>query len=241
MANKYRDIRYKWLDEKGFNVLADEQQLTYADSLFAPVNEAQAVFCEAKAGTGKTTLAVLAGVYEVEAGVYDKIIYVRNAIPIRDQGFLPGDLDDKQLVYMRPLIKAMDKVQPGLFDYWSATNPMRKEIPRVEATTTSYIRGDDWNRAFVILDEVQSMDLEEIQGVYTRCNDDCKVVSIGSLRQNDNRKLKRYAGLTPFEVYMKHFEDKPVAYHTLSTVYRGWFADFSDDVQDTINKLEAQQ
>jgi predicted ribonuclease YlaK len=239
MANKYRDIRYKWLEERGFNVLADEHQLAYVKSLFAPVNEVRAVFCEAKAGTGKTTLAVLAGVYEVEAGTYDKIIYVRNAIPIRDMGFLPGDVDDKQEPYMAPLIQAMDRAQPGLFDFWSKSvvSP-----PKVFATTTAYTRGITWERAFVILDEAQNFDLEELRAVYTRVTDDCKVVTTGSLRQNDNRKQKRYAGFTPMEVYMKHFDCKDyVRYHTLVRNYRGDFADYSDDVDETIRRLENKE
>lgn len=243
MANKFKDIRHKWLDEKGFNVLADDLQREYVDSLFAPVDEVQAVFCEAKAGTGKTVLATLAGVYEVEAGHYDRIIYVRNAIPIREQGFLPGDLQNgKELPYMKPLISAMDKVQPGLFTFWSTAQPKEQ---KVITTTTSYIRGDDWSNSWVILDESQSFDLEELQTVYTRCNDSCKIVTIGSLRQNDNRKQRKYAGHTPLEVYMEHFkhmpnEDREIRYHTLETVYRGAFADYADDVQDTVDRLNKE-
>jgi predicted ribonuclease YlaK len=236
MGRKYRDIRYKWLEERGYNVLADEHQLAYVESLFAPVNEVQAVFCEAKAGTGKTTLAVLVGAYEVEKGTYDRIIYLRNAIPIRDQGFLPGGINAKEEPYMRPLVEAMDHVQPGLYDRWVSDSP-----PKVWATTTSYIRGLTWERSFVILDEAQSFDLIEFQTAYTRVTDTCKVVTIGSLRQNDNRNSKRYAGLTPFELYMEHFRDKPVAYHTLERVYRGWFADYADDVYETIRRLEEER
>lgn len=156
MSIKDSDIRWKWLKERGFSLYKDEYQRKYMQSLWAPLNEAQAVFCEAKAGTGKTTL---------------------------------------------------------------------------------YAKGVNWDKAFVIIDEAQNFDLDELQTVLTRCSDNCKVVLIGSIRQNDNRKVRKYNGLTPFEVYMKHFEDKPVAYHTLVTNYRGWFSDHADNVGETVDKL----
>jgi PhoH-like ATPase len=205
-------------------------------SLWSPVDQIQAVFCEGKAGTGKTTLAVLAGAYEVETGVYDRIIYLRNAIPIRDIGFLPGDVNDKELPYMLPLINTLDMVQPGLFDKWSRGD--KREVPKVEATTTAFTRGLTWKKAFIILDEAQNYDLEELQTVYTRCSDCCKVVTLGSLRQNDNRKVKHIAGKTPFEIYMSHFTGTRVAFHKLEKNYRGWFADHADDVMLTISQLE---
>ncbi|BAF60340.1 hypothetical protein PTH_2159 [Pelotomaculum thermopropionicum SI] len=233
------EIRWKWLAERGFYVFDDEHQLAYMQALWAPVESVQAVFCEARAGTGKTTLAVLAGVYEVEAGTYDKLIYLRNTVPVREVGFLPGGVDEKQLPFMAPLVGAMEVVQPGLYGKWARPDPMKKEPPKVEALSTAFIRGLTWRRAFVILDEAQSFDLEEIQTALTRCADDCKVVVLGSLRQNDNRKIKRVHGLTPFELFMLHFKGMPlVSYCTLETNYRGWLSNHADDVMGTVEKVK---
>lgn len=229
-----KEIRWKWLEERGYNLHADKCQLAYMKSLWAPLNEVQAVFCEAKAGTGKTTLAVLAGVYEVERRKYDRIIYVRNAIPVRELGFLPGDQSEKESPYFGPLIEALDNAQVGLYEKWTQDKGVE---PKIIATTTSYTRGINWDKAFVIIDEAQSFDLEEMQTVLTRCKDSCKVVVIGSLRQNDNHRIKTYAGFTPFEIFMKHFEEKPVANHALEINYRGWFSNHADNVQETIEKL----
>lgn len=231
MANKYQDIRFRWLEERGFNVLADEHQLSYVRSLWAPLNEVQAVFCNSRSGTGKTSLATLAGVYGVEKAAFSKIIYVRNAVPVREQGFLPGDLAEKEEPYMAPLVTILEKIQPGLYEKWYKEG-------RILATTTSHLRGITFDDAFVILDEVQNWDLEELQTVYTRCTDSCKIVSIGCTRQIDNKDLVRIKGLTPFEVYMLHYKNKPVAFHTLVNNYRGWFANTADDIQETINKLK---
>jgi PhoH-like ATPase len=235
MQHKYSDIRWKWLEEKGIDVLSDPYQYSYIQSLWSPVDVVQAVFCEAKAGTGKTTLAVLAGAYEVELGTYEKLIYLRNAIPVRDMGFLPGGVKDKEAPYMAPLVNTLDIIQPGTFDKWARAGDKRG--PKIEATTSAFTRGLTWKRSFIIIDEAQNFDLEELQTVYTRCSDDCKVVTLGSLRQNDNRKIKLYAGFTPFELYMRHFAGTRTSFHKLETNYRGWFSNHADDIQSTIQKL----
>lgn len=237
MYNKYKDIKLKWLEEKGFNVYEDDKQLAYVQDLFSPPSEVQGVFCDSRAGTGKSSLAVLAGVYGVEKEEYKKIIYIRNAVPIRDLGFLPGDLGDKELPFMGPLIDSMDNVQPSLFYDWNVEDG--KGVKKVEATTSSHIRGLTYNDAFVIVDEAQNWELGELQTLYTRCTDTCKIVTIGCTRQIDNRKLEYVKGLTPFEVFMKHFSqgDPTCKIHKLERNYRGLFSNKADEIQDTLKKL----
>ncbi|WP_303984643.1 PhoH family protein [Niallia circulans] len=235
MGNKYGDIRWKWLAEKGFNVLSDKHQYAYMQSLWSPVDIVHGCFCNSPAGTGKTTLAVLAGIYEVEKGTYDKLIYIRNTVAVRDQGFLPGTTEAKESPFMQPLIDAMDYVHPSLFEKWSNGE---EGIPKVYAMSSSYSRGVTFKNAYVVIDESQNFDLHELQTLLTRVDSTCKVVVIGSTLQVDNTKLKRYGGLTPFEVYMKHFEGFNVTYHKLETNYRGAFSLLADQVLDTVNRLQ---
>jgi PhoH-like ATPase len=238
---EYQMPVWKWFQDKGFNVLADKHQYAYAQSLLASPDVIQAVFCEAAAGTGKTTLALLAGAYEVEMGNYDKIIYVRNYTPIRDQGFLPGSLEEKSLPLYAPAIDALEHVQPGYYERYSVVNPVTKQQPKIVCTTTAFTRGITWNNSFIVIDEAQSFDLEELQAVYTRASDSCKIITTGSLRQIDNKKLRRYGGLTPFEVYMEHFRGTNVTFHKLLTNYRGWFSNHSDNVMETIKALQGDK
>jgi len=235
MANKYGDIRWKWLAEKGFNVLSDKHQYAYMQSLWSPVELVHGCFCDSAAGTGKTTLAVLAGVYEVEKGTYDKIIYIRNTVAVRDQGYLPGGEKEKELPYMQPLIEAMDNVHPALYNKWCEEDD--KGQKKVYTMSSSYSRGITFKNAFIIIDESQNFDLHELQTLLTRPDDTCKVVVIGSTKQIDNTKLKRYGGLTPFEVYMEHFKGFRVTYHKLETNYRGEYSLLADQVLETANKL----
>jgi predicted ribonuclease YlaK len=237
---KFDDIRWKWLEERGIEVYGDPYQLDYMNSLWKDPEQVQAVFCEAKAGTGKTTLAVLAGAYEVIKGEkYDRIIYIRNAVTVREQGFLTGDIQQKSAPFMAPVADALELVQPATFEEW--TIEKEKEEPKLVPITTSFVRGITWKRSFVIIDESQNMDLEELQAIYTRCDKSSKIVSVGSKRQVDNKKIRKVAGLLPFEIYMEHFKgDNRIAYHELQNNYRGWFADKADDVMETINKLREE-
>lgn len=231
-----KDIRWKWLKEKGYNVLSDKHQYAYMQSLWASTDIVQSVFVDAKAGTGKTSLAVAAGVYEVEKQTYDKIIYIRNAVAVREQGFLPGSVAEKEYIYFQPLFDALDNLHPTGYSEWYETD---SEHEKIIMASTSYLRGVNFKNAFVIIDEAQNLDLGELQTVLTRIHDSCKVVVIGSTRQVDNiKKMKLFKGLTPFEVYMKHFDGHLSVQHKLVTNYRGEFSNWADEVQQTIDMIE---
>jgi len=242
LASVYNDIRYKWLIEKGFNVYGDEHQLAYMQSLWAPKEEVQGVFCNSKSGTGKTTLAVLAGAYEVEKGTdYNKIIYIRNTVATRPQGFLPGGLKEKEQPFMKPFIGALDKVQPGLYEVWACVGDedQQKEV-KAEAISTSHERGATYENAFVIIDEAQNLDAHELHTIYTRCADSCKIVTIGCSQQLDDPKIKRIAGNLPFEVFIEHYRTENIKEHILVKNYRGKFAAHADEIQETIKRLEGE-
>ena len=230
--SKYEDIRWKWLEERGFNVMCDPQQLEYVRALWKSPDEIQGVFCESPAGTGKTVLAVLAGAYAVEVGEYKQLIYIRNPISVGNEiGFLPGEIEGKILPYMMPFIDALEYVKPGTFKEWSA-------VGKAVAITPTFERGVTYDNAFVIIDEAQSFTLNELQTIYTRPTDRCKIVTIGSLLQIDNPNLTLYSGLTPFEVYMRHFRGFKSSYHRLETNYRGEWSSHADRVRETIESID---
>jgi predicted ribonuclease YlaK len=234
MGNKYGDIKYKWLSERGLNVFDDALQTEYVKSLFD--ENTDAVFAEGKAGTGKTVLALLVGAYLVEKGEYDRIIYVRNTVPVRDVGFLKGDLKDKTEPYMTPAIEALDLVKAGTYEVWS-----QPHIDKIRCISTAFARGVTWNNAWIVLDEAQNFELSELRAAYTRAKNS-KIVTVGSLRQIDNMKLKRFKGYTPFELYMQHFQKfDTVRYHTLTKTYRSEFADWADEIEKTIEILEEKK
>lgn len=230
---RFDDIRWKWLEERGIEVYGDPYQLDYMLSLWKPEDLVKNVFGLGQAGTGKTTLAVLAGAYEVEKGTYKRIRYVRNAVPVRNQGFVKGDPQEKDAPYMQPLKDALELVHPATFEKWS-----EDYVQKIKAHSTAFIQGSTWDNEFIIFDEIQNWDLVELQSGMTRVGRGSKLVITGSHRQVVNRKIKRYAGLLPYEVYMEHFKGDPrIMFHELKTVYRGWFAEKADSVDETIKRL----
>lgn len=221
-------IHKKWLEERGItlNKFADPYQSEYTEKLFDETVEA--VFGIGKAGTGKTTLAGLIGVYLVDKQQYDRLIYIRSPHVVgKELGFLEGSLQNKQAPYMKPIMEVLDTCKINA-DAWIKFN-------KLVITTPTYERGVNYERSFILIDEVQNLDLIELQTLLTRVKDGTKVVMTGSLNQNDNQKNK-INGKTPFEWYMDHFRsDFPrVQICPLIKGYRGWFADKADDINQTI-------
>lgn len=232
MAKKYGDIRYKWLAENGYDVQKDALQHSYMKSLLASVSEIQGVFCEADAGTGKTTLAVMAGINGLLNDEYSKLIYIRSAREAGEKlGFLPGTLEEKTAPYMKPFYKTVIKaVGERVFAEWTAQG-------KIEALTTTFEIGETYENAFVIIDEAQLLSVNELQLIHTRPDSATKMVTVGSTKQTHDI-VKKIAGFTPFEIMMRHY-DEMAAIHTLEKNFRGGWSLHGDRVSNTIAKLQA--
>jgi PhoH-like ATPase len=227
------DIRGKWLSEKGITLdkYKDPHQYDYAQALFN--EKVEAIFCQGRAGTGKTSLASFAGVYQVEKGTYDRLIYIRSSHVVggRELGYLEGSLANKQAPYMKPILEVLETCKIGA-DNWIRFN-------KLVMTTPTYERGVNYDNSFIIVDEVQNLEKIELQTILTRIKQGSKVILTGSLAQNDNAK-NVIKGKTPFEWYIEHFAEytPKVQSCTLLKGYRGWFADVADRIDETINKEE---
>lgn len=238
--SKYRyDFERYFHEEAGMKILADPHQYEYVKAMLAPPEECQIIFVDAPAGSGKTSLALHTANYLMNKVQIDKIIYARNAVAIRDTGFLPGTVEEKEAVYMRPIRDFFNSIGQDQYEDMLF-------LDQLEVTTTSYLRGVDIpGRRFLILDEAQNLDIGEIQTLLTRVHDSLKVVVIGSTRQVDNQKVKRYGPdkLLPFEVFMKHFDnyDKvPSKNLELVNNYRGNLSQHADNIYKTIKALQEQ-
>ena len=243
MANsKYRnDFEHFFHEEMGFKIMADEAQYDYVSAILAPTEEVQAVFCDSKAGTGKSALALASAYYLLNKGLISKIIYVRNTVSVRENGFLPGTIEDKESAYMKPAADVIQRIgqkmkRRDLFADLIQTGEL-------VCTSTSFLRGVDYDMdAVLIIDEAQNLDLTELQTVLTRPHDNVKVVVIGSSLQNDNFKAKKYGPdkLLAFQLYIKHFLEQgiiPIRNIVLTKNYRGRFANFADQILDTVTKV----
>ncbi len=132
------------------------------------------------AGTGKTYLAMAMAVSTLLRGEVSRIILTRPAVEAGEAlGFLPGDLNEKVLPYLRPLHDA-------LYDMM-APEEIERNMERgvIEVAPLAYMRGRTLNHAFVILDEAQNTTPEQMLMFLTRLGFDSKCVITGDVTQID--------------------------------------------------------
>ena len=145
-----------------------------------------------KAGTGKTLLAIAAGLAKtVDEGVYHRLLVSRPVFPLgKDIGFLPGDIEEKLNPWMQPIYDNID----FLFGTTSAKGRrgagkgcqelMNQGLLQIEPLT--YIRGRSIPQQYLIVDESQNLTPHEIKTIVTRAGDDTKIVLTGDSFQIDN-------------------------------------------------------
>ena len=153
----------------------DTQKL-YVSQLFT--NEL--VFGIGPAGTGKTYLAVAAGVSLFLDGHVDKIVLSRPAVEAGERlGFLPGDMKDKVDPYMQPLYDALSDFLPG--------KQLAKliEDKRIEIAPLAFMRGRTLSNAFVVLDEGQNATTMQMKMFLTRLGEGSRMVITGDVTQID--------------------------------------------------------
>ncbi len=171
------------------------------DALLNP--EISLVTCYGHAGTGKTLVAVAAGLHEMFSRRYNGITVSRPVVAMGEQlGFLPGSLDEKMRPWLQPIHDALDllmrpstplgprRKQPNAGNAAPASvkKPyellMEQGILEIEALC--YIRGRSIPNRFFILDEAQQLTPQEAKTIVTRMSRDSKLVMVGDPAQIDN-------------------------------------------------------
>lgn len=138
------------------------------------------------AGTGKTYLAMAAALSALLEGDVRKIILTRPAVEAGEAlGYLPGDLQEKILPYLRPLYDAME-------DMLGKTD-VQKLIDRgeIEIAPLAYMRGRTLSRSFIVLDEAQNTTTEQMMMFLTRLGEDSRMVITGDITQVDLPRSRR--------------------------------------------------
>ena len=175
------------------------------------------VFGIGPAGTGKTFLAMIAALHSLLAGKIQRIVLARPAVEAGEAlGFLPGDLEEKLLPYLRPLYDAMDEVLGPV--------EARKlvETGVVEIAPLAYMRGRTLGKCYALLDEAQNTTRSQMMMFLTRLGEGSKMVVTGDLTQIDlppreesglieaRRLLRKVPGL-----YFHEFDHDDVVRHPL--------------------------
>lgn len=135
------------------------------------------------AGSGKTFLTLNVALTSLMNSSYEKIVFSRSVQPVgRDLGYLPGTIEDKMDVWIKPLL---DNFPAGDVSYFN----LMKDKGSIEISPMSYIRGRTFNDTFIIIDEAQNISLHELKTLITRAGTNTKVVLLGDTEQIDTPKL----------------------------------------------------
>lgn len=172
------------------------------------------------AGTGKTFVSLFLALKDVmnSSTVYDKIIVVRSAVQTRDQGFMPGTLQEKEAYYEGPYVDALTE----LFGRGDAYQVMKAK-KTINFMSSSFVRGLTWDKAIIIVDECQSMTLHELESIITRLGENSRVIFCGDTRQDDLATKKNrldVSGLSSFLKVVRKMDSSDVIEFTTDDIVR---------------------
>ncbi|MRR53079.1 MAG: PhoH family protein [Deltaproteobacteria bacterium] len=143
-----------------------------------------------KAGTGKTLLAIAAGLHKTaEENVYNRLLVSRPVFPMgKDLGFLPGDIEEKLAPWMQPIFDNVELLLSGHEAEKRHSKGYRELMAMgiMEIEPLTYIRGRSIPNQFLIVDEAQNLTPHEIKTIVTRAGEGTKVVLTGDPYQIDN-------------------------------------------------------
>jgi len=144
-----------------------------------------------RAGTGKTLMAMAAGLQRViKDKRYEKILVSRPIMPLgRDIGYLPGDKDEKLTAWMGPIFDNLKYLLQGRYSNNTLTREQLFAQDLIELEALTYIRGRSIANMFVVVDEAQNLTPHEIKTIISRVGEGTKLVLTGDPQQIDNPYL----------------------------------------------------
>ena len=186
-----------------------------------------------KAGTGKTLLALAAGLHKItEEEAFQKLLVSRPIFPLgRDIGYLPGDIEEKLNPWMQPIYDNLELLL-GLGK--SEKNSGRSytelmDLGYIEIEALTYIRGRSLPNVFMIVDEAQNLTPHEIKTIITRAGDGTKIVLTGDPYQIDNPYID--ASNNGLTTVAERFKNEALAAHiTLTRGERSKLAELATHV-----------
>tara|TARA_R100001082_G_scaffold111209_1_gene94078 strand:- start:2693 stop:4015 length:1323 start_codon:yes stop_codon:yes gene_type:complete len=184
----------------------NKEQAFALDLLMDP--EVPIITLVGKAGSGKTLLAIAAGLAQVvedsKEAQYKRLIVSRPIQPMgKDIGYLPGSLEEKMLPWLAP-------IQDNLKFLMGNDKIMLEEMTTagtIEIEALTYIRGRSISDAYLVIDEAQNLTAHELKTIITRVGDNTKVVFTGDVEQIDNVYVDETSnGLTHAVEKLKNYE-----------------------------------
>ncbi len=181
-----------------FGIMARNVQQTMAMDLLLD-DEIRFVTLLGSAGTGKTLLALAAGMSKVFSEErYDKLLVARPIMPLgRDIGYLPGDKDEKLTAWMQPIFDNLSYLLStrGAQTQSAESHSTEQRVQKLMADgklvlePLTYIRGRSIPHQFMIVDEAQNLTPHEVKTIASRVGEGTKLILTGDILQIDNPYL----------------------------------------------------
>lgn len=184
-------------DNLFYGISLTEEQKEYADSIYDNLFTG----CQARAGSGKTTVAI--GAAKIRG---KETHYIFPTVQEKAMGFTTGDVRQKESKYLRPLLDALVEIgeNPTQAIIGEPTKWGKQDSGWIHAYSCNYMRGGNIKDATVIIDESQNFTKAELRTILTRIHDSCHVVLMGDFNQCDiSEKL---SGFLP---YLMHYSTEP--------------------------------
>jgi PhoH-like ATPase len=172
-----------------------------------------------RAGTGKTLMALAAGLHMVlDAHAYRRLLVTRPVVPMgKDVGYLPGDKEEKLRPWMQPIYDNLEFLMSTMYKDQMVGDMVHrlqdKGLFEVEALT--YIRGRSIPQQLIIVDEAQNLTPHEVKTIISRAGDGTKMVLTGDPYQIDHPYLDFSSNGLCFAV--EKFKESPLAAHVTLT------------------------
>ena len=178
------------------------------------------------AGTGKTFISLYLALKDVLdlKKPYDKVVLVRSLIPTREIGFLPGDEEDKGLLYQVPyqnMVQFMFEMQNE--QQFNNLYDRLKGQGTLFFLSTSFLRGLTFDNTIIIVDECQNLNFHELDTIITRVGQDSKIVFCGDFDQTDLVKQNERNGLHDFLRILEEMDEFNCTEFTIGDIVRSGF------------------
>lgn len=218
-------------DHPFYGLKLDDEQKAFRDAIWDP--DIDVVFCDSRAGTGKTTIAVATAMLLCEYGRYSGVYYqVAAGVHEFKQGLLPGSIEEKSASLFAPLAQAVARL--GYIPDRVIINDnnmvgLKDGSAIIVAQTDSYIRGISVGEVdhpvVYLIDEAENYTAMALKTAITRINEGSKLIVIGSKVQCD----LKYPQDSGFVAMLNHFAGHDrCAVCNLTKNYRGWISEWAD-------------
>ncbi len=187
-----------------------------------------------QAGTGKTLLALAAGLHQVmDEQRYSEIVATRVTVPVgEDIGFLPGTEEEKMNPWMGALDDNLEVLAPESTTRsgsWGRAASLDLIRSKIKIKSLNFMRGRTFQNRFIIIDEAQNLTAKQLKTLITRAGSGSKVICMGNLAQIDTPYLtETTSGLAYVVDRFKNWRHS--GHISLRSVERSRLADYSADI-----------